>query len=97
MVKFHDPRGEIATEMDVYDLGCDIRSNEGEGITVGLLANGFPDSELFLSKVAQVLEARFPKLQTLMWNKGNAGVTAGEEMLEDIKARCQVAVAAYGH
>ena len=97
MVEFLDPRARTATAIDVYDLGRDIRADDGSGVTVGLLANGFPDSEVFLTKIATALEARLPSIKTKLWNKGNAGVPASEEMLTEIKASCQVAIAAYGH
>ncbi|NKB99380.1 MAG: hypothetical protein GKR90_12920 [Pseudomonadales bacterium] len=97
MVQFLDPRGEIATAEEIYNLTQDIRADEGAGMTVGLLANGFPDSEKFLSKLGTVLESRLPKVKTKLWNKGNAGIAAGEKMLNEIKAHCQVAIAAYGH
>ena len=97
MVRFHDPRAATATAIDTYELGRDIRKDDGAGVTVGLLANGFPDSELFLSKVAAALEARLPQITTRIWNKGNAGVPASDEMLGEITSSCQVAIAAYGH
>ena len=97
MVKFHDPRGEIATEIDLYELSTDISANDGEGITVGLLANGFPDSELFLTKVDNALRERLPKVSTKLWNKRNAAIVVSDEMLAEINSTCQVAIAAYGH
>ena len=66
-------------------------------MTVGLLANGFPDSELFLTKIASALERRLPNVETRLWNKGNAGVPASKEMLAEVTSSCQVAIAAYGH
>ena len=97
MVKFHDPRGDIATEIDLYELSKDISANDGEGITIGLLANGFPDSELFLTKVDNALRERLPKVSTKLWNKRNAAMVVSDEMLAEINSSCQVAIAAYGH
>ena len=97
MFEFLDPSARTATEEDVYDLGHNIRANDGAGVTVGLLANGFPDSELFLTKIEAVLQQRLPNIKTKLWNKGNAGVPASEEMLAEIRESCQVAIAAYGH
>ena len=97
MVEFLDPRGRMATAVEAYELKYDVRANDGSGVTVGLLANGFPDSELFLTKIAAVLKARLPNVTTKLWNKGNAGVPASEEMLSEITASCQVAISAYGH
>lgn len=97
MMKFIDPRGATSTPEKFYDLSLDIRLNAGKGITVALLANGFPDSELFTKKVGAALEARLPNVCTLFWNKHNAGVAANDEMLDEIFSQCDVAVAAYGH
>ena len=97
VVKYLNPRASTAIEIETYDLAHDIRENDGSGVTVGLLANGFPDSELFLTKVASVLESRLPNLETRLWNKGNAGVPASREMLEEVTSSCHVAIAAYGH
>lgn len=97
MIKFVDPRGSIATEAEPYELSMDLRADQGAGTTVALLANGFPDSENFIKRVGEVLKQRVPEIQTLFWNKGNAGVEVGDEMLSEILAKCQVAIAAYGH
>lgn len=97
MIRFVDPRGSIATEMEPYELSAEIRANQGSGITVGLLANGFPDSETFIRKVGDAIQRRLPDIQTLVWNKRNAGVEVSDEMLQEIQSDCQVAIAAYGH
>ena len=97
MIQFHNPEAETAVEDELYTLSHDISENEGENITVALLANGFPDSENFVKKVGEALVRKLPKLSTKFWNKGNAGVPASKELLEEIKATCQVAIAAYGH
>ncbi|MDE0064853.1 MAG: hypothetical protein OXU72_18955 [Gammaproteobacteria bacterium] len=97
MIKYLNPIASTAIKIETYDLAHDIRANDGAGATVGLLANGFPDSELFLTKVASALESRLPNIETRLWNKGNAGVPASREMLTEVTSNCQVAIAAYGH
>ena len=97
MITFHDPRGEVATPMEAYELAHDLSAQEGEGTTVALLANGFPDSENFLDALSAVLRERFPKLEVRSFNKGNASIPAPQDMLNDIRSSCQVAIAAYGH
>lgn len=97
MIEFLDPRGVAATEVEDYTLSMDLRAGEGNGITVALLANGFPDSELFITKVGEVLRQRLPKIKTRLWNKRNAGVRVSDEMAQEILTDCQVAIAAYGH
>jgi hypothetical protein len=97
MTTFHDPRGEVATAADPYTLSYNLAANDGDGTTVALLANGFPDSDNFLVAVGAALTKRLPKLSLKFWNKGNASIPAPDDMLAEIKASCQVAIAAYGH
>ena len=97
MVRFHDPRGEVRTAMESYELSRDIRPNGGAGATVALIANGFPDSELFVSEVGEALSERLEGLETRLWNKGNPGAVVSGDTLTAITSECQVAVAAYGH
>ncbi len=97
MIVFHDPRGEAATPVLEYALSHDLSATQGAGITVALLANGFPDSENFLQAIGQSLNAKYPALTLKHWNKGNASIPAPRAMLDEIKAQCHIAVAAYGH
>ena len=97
MIRFHNPTARTAVAPEPYELSCDIRPKDGADLTVGLLANGFPDSEVFIRKVGESIQKRLPNINTKLWNKGNAGVPASEEMLEEIAESCQVAIAAYGH
>lgn len=97
MVQFLNPQARTATPVHAYDLVKDIRAEGGQGVTVGLLANGFPDSELFLTKIEAALKARLPGIRTKLWNKGNPGSSVSEAILSEISDTCQVAIAAYGH
>ena len=96
LIEFHDPRATVGTPMEPYTLAHHF-SETGAGSTIGLLANGFPDSDNFLASVGQALSQRMPALQVRNWNKGNPTVTASEKILADIQANCQAVVAAYGH
>lgn len=97
MLKFIDPRGNDATVIEPYTLSKDLKSGESSATIVALLANGFPDSENFLRAVAKALKKRLPDLQTKVWNKGNAGIEASDEIIAEMVADCHVAIAAYGH
>ena len=97
MITFHDPRGEVGTEVEPYTLGYDIAADAGAGVTVGLLANGFPDSENFLNAVGDALRKKLPQVTLKSWNKGNASIPAPADMLAEISGGCQVGIAAYGH
>ncbi len=96
MIHYHDPRASVATPMDAYTLFHQF-SSTGAGTTIGLLANGFPDSENFLNRLGEVMQQRLPDARLRHWNKGNPTVTASAKMLDQIRSSCQVVVAAYGH
>lgn len=97
MIKFIDPRGKVATPIEPYELSKNVRANEGDRLSVALLANGFPDSELFFKKLGEAIERRLPKISTKLWNKGNAGSPASEEMLHEITSSSTIVIAGYGH
>ena len=97
MLTFFDPRGLVKRTVEPYCNSLDVRKKGGEDITVGLLANGFPDSELFLRKVGSAIQNCLPQIGTKIWNKGNPGITVPEDLLQAIVADCHVVVAAYGH
>ncbi|NCF44752.1 MAG: hypothetical protein GWP70_08020 [Proteobacteria bacterium] len=97
MFKFIDPRGDTATAIEPYTLSKDLTAEASAGTTVGLLANGFPDSENFVRAVGAAIQQHIPSIQTLVWNKGNAGVEVSDDMAAEILDRCQVTIAAYGH
>lgn len=97
MIKFVDPRGVSNTAVEPYTLSRNLRAEGDSDITVGLLANGFPDSEAFIRKVGDAIQKRLPSVRTMVWNKGNAGVEASDALTDEIIADCQVVIAAYGH
>ena len=92
-VQFHDPRGEPMTPAEPYSLKVRL---EG-AVTIGLLANGFPDSVNFLDQVEKALSDRLPEATFNRYDKGDASKLVSAEMLDDIVANCQAVVAAYGH
>ena len=92
-ISFVDPRGESAVEPEPYELATTL----DPGTTVGLLANGFPDSVEFLDAVGDAITALRPDIQLARWNKGDASAIANEAMLGEIEAECSAVVAAYGH
>ena len=92
-INFVDPRGESAIEPEQYKLATSL----DPGTTVGLLANGFPDSVEFLEAVGEAITARQPGIELARWNKGDASAIANDAMLGEIEAECAAVVAAYGH
>ena len=95
MIEFHNPQGERAVPADPYTLGIDLAANPPS--VVGLLANGFPDSENFLRHVGTELERIIDGIEVRVWNKGNASIPASDSMLDEIQAQCDAVIAAYGH
>jgi hypothetical protein len=95
MIEFHNPQGERAVPADPYTLGIDLAANPPS--VVGLLANGFPDSEDFLRHVGTELERLIDGIEVRVWNKGNASIAAPDSMLDEIQAQCDAVIAAYGH
>ena len=95
MIEFHNPQGERAVPADPYTLGIDLAANTPS--VVGLLANGFPDSENFLRHVGTELERLSDGIEVRVWNKGNASIAAPDSMLDEIQAQCDAVIAAYGH
>lgn len=94
VIRFVDPRAEVATPVEPYELQADW---SGDPPAIGLLANGFPDSEAFLAEIGAVLADRVPGVVIRSWNKGNASAPASDQLLDGIAAEVAAVIAAYGH
>lgn len=92
-MEFLDPRGTPTAPLEPYRLRAPLEPGE----TVGLFANGFPDSVSFLEHVGAALRELVPGLQVRLWNKGNASALASPQHLDEIQRECSAVVAAYGH
>ncbi|MDD5722265.1 MAG: hypothetical protein PHY29_00850 [Syntrophales bacterium] len=93
-IEYLDPRSEPGLPADPYDLKIDVTR---PGLTIGLLANGFPDSVIFLNEVGVALKKRLPGIRLQTFDKGNPTAVADDSMLDAMTAGCQAVVAAYGH
>lgn len=80
--------------MEPYTLGIDLGAAP---VTIGMLANGFPDSVPFLAEVEAALRTALPDARFVHYDKGNASTIASDELLGRIVGECQAVVAAYGH
>lgn len=94
MIEFFDPRAAPGTPVDPYELGIALGD---EPVTIGLLANGFPDSVAFLDHVEKSLTTLVPGARFARYDKGNASAVVSDQMLGEIVAECRAVVAAYGH
>ncbi len=92
-MQFVDPRSEPATTPDPYDLAAPLEA----GATIGLFANGFPDSVAFLGHVQKALSELVPGISFVTADKGNASRVASDDEVSTLADRCDAVVAAYGH
>lgn len=94
MIEFVDPRAEPGMPVDPYELSIELSAAPA---TIGLVANGFPDSEEFLDQIEKALAIELPQASFRRWNKRNASATIGDAMLEEMVGDCDAVVGAYGH
>ena len=92
VIEFEDPRAEPGAPVEPYALSLDPSE-----ATIGLLANGFPDSEEFLDRVEKTLAAALPNARFERYNKRNASSILSDSMLDEIAADCDAVIGAYGH
>jgi hypothetical protein len=95
VIEYHDPKAKSEVQQFPYELSIKLKGSNQ--VTIGLLANGFPDSENFLNKIAEVIRADEPGITIKSYNKGNASVPASDDMLGEIERDCQAVITAYGH
>lgn len=96
MIEFLDPKAEPAATERPYALGLGAAFHE-RPVSVGLLANGFADSVTFLRHVQDALAARLPLATFVSAAKPNPSVLVSDDVFEDVAARCDALVTAYGH
>ncbi len=92
-MQFVDPQPAPSAPADVYDLSAPL----GAGASIGLFANGFPDSVAFLDKVEAALSTRLDDPSFVRLNKGNASRLATDDEIATASEQCDAVVAAYGH
>ena len=95
MIEYHNPDARVGVEETPYDLSLAIGSDDSTSI--GLLANGFPDSVEFLNELGAALHKLRPRITVHAYNKGNASIPANEQLLGEIGGECVGVIAAYGH
>ena len=95
MIEYHNPDARVGVEETPYDLSVTIGSEDATSI--GLLANGFPDSVEFLNELGTALQKLRSNIAVRAYNKGNASIPADEQWLGEIGGECVGVVAAYGH
>lgn len=92
-ILYHDPRAAPLAPPEPYHLRADF----SQPLTIGLFANGFPDSVAFLEALGHALGTSLPTAAFRHYNKGGPSIRASDAMLARITAECDVVVCAYGH
>ena len=70
----------------------------GHAATIGLLANGFPDSIVFLDHVEQALLSLAPNGTVIRrYAKPNASAVVSDQVLARMTDECEAVVTSYGH
>ena len=95
MIEFLNPEADVGIDQIPYDLSVAV--DGAVQTTIGLLANGFPDSVEFLNQVGAAISRRRPGINLKAYNKGNATIAAPEKLLGEIGGDCVGVIAAYGH
>ena len=94
-VTYLDPRAEPGIPVEAYSAQPHERDKP---ITIGLLANGFPDSVAFLDHVEKALADVVPSGTSFRrYDKGNASIPASAQLVSEITKEVHAVVTAYGH
>jgi hypothetical protein len=92
MIEILDPTVEIATQ----SIKFVDRPGSLAGKRVGLVENTKFNSDRLLQKIGDILVADYGAAEARMWRKHNASVPAHEEIIQELRASCDVMVAGIG-
>jgi hypothetical protein len=95
VIEFLDPHSPADTASRSYAAGLGDRLDSGA--TIGLLANGFADSDTFLDTVEAALRERLPRCTFVRARKPSPTVVMSDDVFDDLSTRCHAVVSAYGH
>jgi hypothetical protein len=92
MIEILDPTVEVATRTVAFVP----RPQSLAGKRIGLVENTKFNSDRLLQKIGEVLVEEYGAAGTRMWRKRNASVPAHQEIVEELRATCDVMVAGIG-
>ena len=93
VIRFFDPRPAARPAPGSRTFVASRRERR----TVGLLANGFPDSMAFLDAVAHTLAHAYPATRFVRVEKTSPPEPLTDEQLQVLTNDCDGVIAAYGH
>jgi len=91
-VTYLDPTAEESIAAEPYELFIDTR----QPMTLGLIANSFPDGTEFMDKLDAVLRNKVPEATIRRYQKPNVAPVTDEQLAE-ITSECDAVIAAWGH
>ena len=92
MIEILDPTTPAARQAVAYAP----RPGSLTGKRVALIENTKYNSDRLLQKIGDILVADYGAAEARMWRKHNASVPAHEEIVEELRASCDVMVAGIG-
>jgi hypothetical protein len=92
MIEVLDPTVEIETQ----PLKFVARPDSLAGKRIGLVENTKFNSDRLLQKIGDLLVTEYGAADARMWRKKNASVPAHEEIIQELRATCDVMVAGIG-
>ncbi len=91
-VTYLDPTAEAGVPAEPYELFLEERGD----VTVGLVANTFPDGTRFMDKLEGVLHELMPAATIRRYQKPSV-LPMEADQLEAVRRECDAAIAAWGH
>ena len=92
MIEVLDPTVEVLTQ----PIKFVARPGSLAGKRIGLVENTKFNSDRLLQKIGDILVADHGAADARMWRKHNASVPAHDEIVQEVKATCDVMVAGIG-
>jgi hypothetical protein len=92
MIEILDPTVEVAAQPVAFPP----RPGSLAGKRVGLIENTKFNSDRLLQKIGDLLVSEYGAAGTRMWRKHNSSVPAHGEIVEELRATCDVMVAGIG-
>ena len=92
MIEILDPTVEVATQPVTFVP----RPYSLAGKRIGLVENTKFNSDRLLQKIGNLLVAEYGAAEARMWRKHNASVPAHDEIVQELRATCDVMVAGIG-
>lgn len=83
-------------QANVPEVAMAPRLDSLEGKVVGLLDNTKANADVFLSRVEELLREKFRVAEIIRWRKPTASRAMPDRVLEQLTARCDLVINAFG-